>query len=92
MRLINTDAPELFKKCYCPQDWSGNDNYPLMIEWSDVKAAPAVDAEPVRHGRWIRQDNTFTRYMCSECESKNHGGHENYCPNCGAKMDLKEYE
>lgn len=50
----------------------------------------AVDAEPVRHGRWIRQDNTFTRYMCSECESKNHGGHENYCPSCGAKMDLSE--
>lgn len=44
----------------------------------------------VHHGRWIRQDDTFTRYMCSECESKNHDGHEKYCPACGAKMDLEE--
>ena len=54
-----------------------------------IDEAPAVDAEPVRHGRWIRQDDTYTRYVCSECKSKNHGGHGRYCPNCGAKLDAE---
>ena len=26
--------------------------------------------EPVRHGVWVRQDETYTRYMCSVCEKK----------------------
>lgn len=43
--------------------------------------------KPVRHGRWIPQDVTFTRFMCSECESRNHADRTDYCPNCGAKMD-----
>ena len=46
--------------------------------------------DAVKHGRWIAQDNTFTRFMCSECKSKNHRERTDYCPNCGAKMDLKE--
>jgi hypothetical protein len=28
--------------------------------------------------------------MCSCCKSKNHEGFEHYCPNCGAKMNVKE--
>ena len=62
-----------------------------------IEAAPAVDAEPVRHGRWIdkteeRHGIYDYRYDCSKCA---HifwaGGVENfnYCPNCGAKMDLE---
>ena len=45
---------------------------------------------PVVNGRWIAQDETFTHFMCSACESKNHRGGDNYCPNCGAKMDLED--
>lgn len=52
----------------------------------EAAAKVGLHVKPVRHGRWIRYDNTYTRYMCSECQSKNHGGHENYCPFCGAKM------
>lgn len=46
--------------------------------------------EPVRHGRWIPQDNTYTRFMCSACETRNHAAPTDYCPNCGAKMDEEE--
>lgn len=55
-----------------------------------VKRQPAADVAPVRHGKWVRQDNTFTRYECSVCISRNHGGYERYCPSCGAKMDLED--
>ena len=44
----------------------------------------------VRHARWIAQDDTFTRFMCSECELKNYDGYGKYCPNCGARMDLED--
>lgn len=51
-----------------------------------AESVPKADVQPVRHGKWVRQDNTFTRYECSVCISRNHRGYERYCPNCGAKM------
>lgn len=66
----------------------------------DVKLAPAVDAEPVRHGRWI---DDRTEMVCSECNAvysdeivfMNKDFECNdppYCPNCGAKMDAEVSE
>ena len=54
-----------------------------------VEKLPAADVAPVVHGHWIRQDESFTRFKCSnpECSAENFSGFENYCPNCGAKMD-----
>ena len=52
-----------------------------------VEKAPAVDAEVVRHGYWIPQDNTRTKFMCSDCKSRNHDGSGKYCSLCGCKMD-----
>ncbi len=54
---------------------------------SRMKDLPAVDAVPVVHAHWIVQDNTYTRFMCSACETKNHHDRTDYCPHCGAKMD-----
>lgn len=60
-----------------------------------VRALPAVDAEPVRHGKWI-YSNDFYWYTasCNKCghqrrtDIKADGWNQwNYCPNCGAKMD-----
>ena len=58
-----------------------------------IKYMPTVDVVEVVHGHWIRQDESFTRYKCSnpECGAENYGGFENYCPNCGAKMDMEEH-
>lgn len=60
------------------------------VDCNDIARFPAVDAEPVRHGKWeFREDDVTWWWMCSEC-----GSAEilptNYCPNCGAKMDLEE--
>ena len=53
-----------------------------------------VDVAPVRHGRWIEKEKyTFgIMYECSLCENRilDNGHPWNYCPNCGAKMDLEE--
>lgn len=59
--------------------------------------APAVDAEPVRHGRWETKEYTTEdsfddwivihhEEVCSEC-GKGQGERSNFCPNCGAKMN-----
>lgn len=59
----------------------------MMYEVADyIDDMPTIDAEPVRHGRWIRMDDTFARWKCSECGAiESHSGWE-YC-HCGAKMD-----
>ena len=53
-------------------------------EWDGHTANQAIERigklEPVRHGKWIAQDETYTRYFCSECKSGNHQGHEKFCP------------
>lgn len=68
-----------------PVSWSHA--YADFIE--DIENQPAADVAPVVHGHWIRQDESFTRFKCSnpECGIENCSGFENYCPNCGAKMD-----
>lgn len=56
-----------------------------------IEEAPAIEAVPVRHGRWIDgmpYTNSHWK-VCSVChKSADHpaGGHE-YCGHCGAKMD-----
>lgn len=64
-----------------------------------IDDASIVEAEPVKHGRWING-------KCSECAcdrviTKVYRDDEvawiatyrdNYCPNCGTKMDLEEVE
>ena len=56
------------------------------IELADEQ--PAMDAEPVRHGRWLRLDEAPERDQrrCSECGDIS-CCQRNYCPNCGARMD-----
>ena len=38
-----------------------------------------------QNGWWIPQDETYTKFQCSVCKAKNYGGHERFCPNCGAR-------
>lgn len=59
-----------------------------------IRSAPVVDAEPVVHGRWISDgDGYHWTYNCSICAWKDgypFNERHNFCPHCGAKMDLEE--
>lgn len=52
---------------------------------------PAADVAPVAHGRWEHNKGGFP--LCSNCRTYRMGlylvNYLNYCPHCGAKMDLE---
>lgn len=50
---------------------------------------PIIDAEPVRHGRWIPTRRYMYSVKCSIC-GKVWDLETPHCPSCGAKMDLEE--
>ena len=65
-----------------------------------IKNAPTVDAVEVVHGWWTTVEDDWTLdtiYKCSVCKEEfvTIDGTPaenlwNYCPNCGAKMDLED--
>ena len=66
-----------FKDMKC--DYCGTADYIYMIE--DM---PSADVAPVVHARWKRYGKNLGE--CSEC-GEIVSVRNNYCPNCGAKMD-----
>ena len=58
----------------------------------EMKAIPAADVATVRHGRWGTHSDRPDSLICSVCncgfDMWKHDPH-NYCPNCGARMDLE---
>lgn len=89
MRLIDADALKEFLK---PHDmWKNNRTYLTWEEiWEqeceDIDAQPTVDVDPVKHGRWISDEDG--NISCSVCGQ--HGVGDNYCEKCGAKMEVEE--
>lgn len=71
-----------------------------VVEVSDIDDAPTIEAEPVRHGKWLDYDYKKLEHgfvetypnagkYCSNCRT----GFKKeiiegyiFCPNCGAKM------
>ena len=78
----------------------GYSSYSLMnvYDWLrdefEITGSP-YDNEPVVHGRWISGRGSWSTENCSVCGWKipysedSCWGDMNYCPNCGAKMDLE---
>ena len=76
MRLIN--ANDLKKKAYAFPCATGVE---YAVPLRAINESPTIDAEPVRHGRWVEG------IACSECRQVDLSK-PNYCPNCGAKMNM----
>lgn len=86
MRLI--DADKLRKDVLdLPNCYNGfSDTYDKAMIVDLVDEQPTVDAETVKHGHWmVDEDGNIT---CSECG--HHGVGDNYCERCGAKMDISD--
>ncbi len=103
VRLIDANA---LKKAFC--DWcdsSDSANSDIVCGKSCATldlfdSMPTIEAEPVRHGRWIECDYKHMEHgmietepkaglCCSECRTgfqKKKMTYKQYCPACGAKM------
>jgi hypothetical protein len=57
---------------------------------------PTVDAVEVKHGRWILKETcgkNTEKFHCSVCDKIPKSlCVEDFCPNCGAKMDGDKHE
>lgn len=54
----------------------------------------AIEVAPVRHGRWVMSGDRPDTIICTCCDSafdvwKADIKRYHYCPNCGAKMDIR---
>ena len=75
-----------------------------VVYKADIDAAPTITPESlVVHGQWNGEGDGYADgeivldvWHCSECDYCIDDGTDdvellpNYCPNCGAKMDLKD--
>lgn len=86
MRLIDADALKeyLYEKIFGAKG--------KIDAWVD--AQPTIEAEPVRHGRWMMYatpDDHNIWFACSLCNAAQNK-ESTYCPNCGARMDKEVQE
>lgn len=92
MRLI--DADEVQRRI----DFVGTVNGILCWDAHDfIDRIPTIDAEPIRHGKWVKKPFGFECSLCGvnyvwmrndkECVT---GGFA-FCPQCGARMDGEKH-
>ena len=81
------DKKELLAKAKAKQ----NGVFAAPVILNLIEKAPEVDVVEVKHGEWIYN---VKYYSCSICAGKRFnlllGTDAEYCPYCGAKMNLKE--
>ena len=102
MRLIDADKLEedMFHNAFEVdtdlQRWDSGCWIRYKMFENVIEKQPTIDAEPVRHGKWLfirMHEDGNGAYECSLC----HMGERhfpqvkvNYCWNCGAKMESEE--
>ena len=93
MRLIDADAIPY-------RDYLGDDE-PRAYK-SQIDATPTIDAVPVVRGEWVDFAGDFQTAECNKCgelyDASDHADEKhfaafkqfyNYCPSCGAKMEVE---
>lgn len=94
MRLIDADALKQIIGSYNPIKHTYE--YGSVITVADIDNAPTIEAEPVKQGKWIADNDPnadpFFRkgWKCSVCGSRTSYGTPPYCMRCGAKMENEE--
>ena len=90
MRLIDADALKKKKK------HSHKEFFENVVSVYDIDNAPTIEAEPIKHGRWINVkislsgDSSAECSLCGAVVHNNFSNVINHCPNCGARSDLTE--
>lgn len=94
MRLIDLDE-FLRQNCVDRMDGKTCDeckHHVLEVSCERLMEQPTID--PVKHGRWIGiDDDPHETWECDQCGciyEEMPSWTPNYCPNCGARMDVPD--
>lgn len=102
MRLIDASVfeAELWnarRSCQMMDDSQTADSimHGLHMAEKIMKDVPVIDAAPIVHASWVREVDRYNHWHCSACKYvvgvlMRIGS--DYCPHCGAVMDLPEIE
>ena len=86
MRLIDADVVPKWLDAYL-SDSPFISGSVLALVQQVIKKIPTENAIPMTHGKWVWDGYVYDMpWKCSKCGYLEEAM-ENYCPNCGAKMD-----
>lgn len=95
-RLIDADVAEKILREYADDVGCNRGEYELangilkaVCRLDDI---PTVEAKPVVHGKWkLAKDVSplLDTLKCSNCGTSYRFMFMNFCPNCGARMDMR---
>ena len=92
VRLIDANDAVRLLRGKCVAKYPSTFLMGLLAAAAEVEKAPTVDAVEVVHGRWELIEKAGVDYWCCSACGKIRSEYyykpkDNYCPNCGAKMD-----
>lgn len=61
----------------------------MVVDVEDIQKLPSVKSQNPKTGHWIRRNAFLVPWKCSECNYESER-YDNYCPNCGARMESEE--
>lgn len=86
MRLIDADAIEYTHAIARSLDDGHNWNE-LCVTKDEIEDMPTIQPERIK-GRWIEKPHVHGVAYCSLCDYELHTNDTNFCPNCGAEMEV----
>ena len=75
MRPVDADALE--------RKWRFDNEMVMVVDVTEIRNAPTIEAEPVRHGRRVKKGWWFACSLCDVAVEP----YYSYCPCCGAKIE-----
>ena len=92
MRPIDADALKEYKCSVCENRERCEDRETVCSDIAEIGEQPTIEAEPVKHGRWIHHAGMNSKCSCCGryfpvAEFEQRPFDVNFCIHCGARMD-----
>ncbi len=96
--ICRIEVVKILQKAYAEGRIKAKDGCVSVLD--DINSLPKADVQSVKHGQWVCEfyNDVFDVYQadCSVCKKESTDKYDKvsesyeYCPHCGARMDLKD--